>query len=140
DRRLEAGERSQVLSLLARETDRPDALVERVLELSRLQSSHVYRREAIDGAALAHEALAALDPLSLARPTPSGRVLEPGLVVTGDRPTLVRALANLLTNAWKYTGEDKQIEVEARSAGRWIELIVRDNGAGIDRLEQRAIF
>lgn len=140
DGRLEAGERSQVLTLLARETDRLDALVERVLELSRLQASHVYRKEPIEIAALVDEAIAAFDALTLARPTPIARTLEPGLVVTGDRPTLVRALVNLLTNAWKYTGDDKRIELEARSSGRWVELIVRDNGVGIDRDEQRTIF
>jgi two-component system OmpR family sensor kinase len=30
--------------------------------------------------------------------------------------------------------------MEARSSGRWIELVVRDNGVGIERGEQRAIF
>jgi two-component system phosphate regulon sensor histidine kinase PhoR len=140
DGRLEPTDRTQVLGLLARETDRLDALVDRVLELSRLQSSHVYRREAIEAAALVEEAIAAFDALTLTRPTPIARTIEPGLTVTGDRPTLVRALVNLLTNAWKYTGDDKQIEIEARSAGRWIELLVRDNGVGIDRAEQRAIF
>jgi two-component system phosphate regulon sensor histidine kinase PhoR len=140
DGRLEVGDREQVLGLLARETDRLDALVERVLELSRLQSSHVFRREAIDVASLVDESIAAFDALTLTRPTKIERTVEPGLMVTGDRPTLVRALANLLTNAWKYTGEDKQIQIEARSSGRWIELIVRDNGVGIDRGELRAIF
>jgi two-component system phosphate regulon sensor histidine kinase PhoR len=140
DGRLPAEDRSQVLSLLARETDRLDALVESVLELSRLQASHVYRREPVDVEALIDESIAAFDALTLTRPTPIARRLEPGLTVTGDRPTLVRALVNLLTNAWKYTGEDKRIEIEARSAGRWIDLVVRDNGVGIDRAEQRAIF
>jgi two-component system phosphate regulon sensor histidine kinase PhoR len=140
DGRLGDEERPQVLSLLARETDRLDALVDRVLELSRLQSSHVYGRDPVDVAALVDESIAAFDALTLTRPTPVSRTVEPGLTVTGDRPTLVRALVNLLTNAWKYTGEDKQIEIEARSSGRWIELIVRDNGVGIDRVEQRAIF
>ena len=140
DGRLETGDREQVLSLLARETDRLDVLIERVLELSRLQSSHVYRRESIDAASLLEEAVAAFDALTLSRPTPIARTAEPGLTITGDRPTLVRALVNLLTNAWKYTGQDKRIELEARGAGRWIELVVRDNGIGIDRTEQRAIF
>src|SRR5436305_1417790 len=63
-----------------------------------------------------------------------------GLVVTGDRPTLVRALVNLLTNAWKYTGEDKRIEVAAVENRRWIDITVRDNGAGIDPAEQSQIF
>jgi two-component system, OmpR family, phosphate regulon sensor histidine kinase PhoR len=61
-------------------------------------------------------------------------------VVTGDRSTLVRALVNLLTNAWKYTGEDKQIAIAATENRRWIEITVRDNGAGIERSEQRTIF
>ena len=140
DGRLATEERTQVLTLLGRETDRLDALVERVLELSRLQSSHVYRRESLDVASLVDESIAAFDALTLTRPTRIERRLEPGLVVTGDRPTLVRALVNLLTNAWKYTGDDKRIEIEARSVSRFIELIVRDNGVGIDRAEQRAIF
>jgi len=140
DGRLEAAEREQVLSLLARESGRLEALVGRVLELSRLQSSYVYKRERIDVAELVDEAIAAFDALTLANPTPIAIDIEAGLSVVGDRPTLVSALLNLLTNAWKYTGDDKQISITARSAARWIELIVRDNGSGIARAEQRAIF
>ena len=140
DGRLEATEREQVLSLLARESGRLEALVGRVLELSRLQSSYVYKRERIDVAELVDEAIAAFDALTLANPTRIAIDIEAGLSVVGDRPTLVSALLNLLTNAWKYTGDDKQISITARSAARWIELIVRDNGSGIARAEQRAIF
>ena len=140
DGRLEAVERTQVLSLLGRETLRLEELVGRVLELSRLQSSYIYARDRIDVTELVDEAIAAFDALTLSKPTQVLRVLEPGLIVTGDRATLVRALANLLTNAWKYTGDDKQITIETRSVARWIELIVRDNGVGIERAEQRAIF
>jgi signal transduction histidine kinase len=111
-----------------------------VLELSRLQSSHVYARERMDVASLVEESIAAFDAQTLTNPTPIKRDLEPGLTVVGDRSTLVRALSNLLTNAWKYTGETKQITIESRSSPRWIDLIVRDNGPGIDRAEQRAIF
>jgi two-component system phosphate regulon sensor histidine kinase PhoR len=140
DGRLEDSDRSQVVSLLARETERLEVLVGRVLELSRLQSSYEYRREVMDAESLVEESIAAFDALTLTNPTPIRRVIEPGLRVHGDRSTLVRALVNLLTNAWKYTGEDKQIVVEAHGAGRWIELCVRDNGVGIDRNEQRVIF
>src|SRR5215510_10482590 len=59
DGRLGDDDRAQVLSLLGRETERLEVLVGRVLELSRLQSSHVYRREIIDIAALVDEAIAA---------------------------------------------------------------------------------
>jgi two-component system phosphate regulon sensor histidine kinase PhoR len=141
DNRLDDTERAQVLTLLARETERLETLVGRVLELSKLESgAHVYKRDPVDVRELVDEAVAAFDALTLTKPTPIATMLEPGLVVTGDRDTLVRALVNLLTNAWKYTGDDKRISIEARSAGRWLEVIVRDNGTGIDRDEQRSIY
>ncbi len=140
DGRLDAAERLQVLSLLARETGRLEVLVGRVLELSRLQSSYDYARDPLELAVVVDEAIAAFDAITLTRPTPVIRRLDPGLIVTGDRPTLVRALVNLLTNAWKYTGDDKQIELTAIENRRWIEITVRDNGAGIEPAEQRRIF
>ena len=140
DGRLDAAERPPVLSLLARETERLDALVSRVLELSRLQSSYAFARDVLDVASVVDETIAAFDALTLTRPTPIARRVQPDLSVIGDRPTLVRALVNLLTNAWKYTGDDKQIEIAAVENRRWVEITVRDNGVGIDRAEQRSIF
>jgi two-component system phosphate regulon sensor histidine kinase PhoR len=140
DGRLEDADRVQVLSLLARETERLELLVGRVLELSRLQSSYAYARDPLDVDAIVDEAIAAFDAITLSKPTPITRRIEPNLGVAGDRPTLVRALVNLLTNAWKYTGDDKQIAIAASENGRWLEITVRDNGAGIDPGEQRAIF
>src|SRR5262245_7114203 len=140
DGRLSDAERVEVLSLLARETERLEVLVSRVLELSRLEASYAYTREPIDVGALVDEAIAAFDAITLTNPTPVARQLQPNLTITGDRPTLVRALVNLLTNAWKYTGDDKQIVISAAESGRWIELSVHDNGPGIDPAEQRAIF
>ncbi len=138
--RLERDDKNQVLSLLARETNRLEKLVDRVLELSQLQSSYVFHRHHVDVAALVEESVAAFDAITLTNPTPVTVSVEPGLVVTGDRPTLVRALVNLMTNAWKYTGEVKQISVVARAAGRRIEILVRDNGLGIPRNEKAILF
>ena len=141
DGRLADAERAQVLTLLARETDRLETLVGRVLELSRLESGgHIYARDRVDVSELVDEAIAAFDACTLTKPTRISSRMEPGLSVTGDRGTLVRALVNLLTNSWKYTGDDKRISIEARSVGRRVEILVHDNGSGIDRAEQRSIY
>lgn len=141
DNRLGEGDRQEVLTLLARETARLEQLVGRVLELSRMESgAHVYARDRVDVKELVDEAVAAFDAVTLERPTAVEIELEPDLKIVGDRPTLVRAILNLLTNAWKYTGETKRIVIEAASAGRYVELRVRDNGPGIERDEQRAIY
>jgi two-component system phosphate regulon sensor histidine kinase PhoR len=140
DGRLDDTDRAQVLSLLGRETERLELLVGRVLELSRLQSSYDYARDALDVGALVDESIAAFDAITLTNPTAITRQVQPGLVITGDRPTLIRALVNLLTNAWKYTGEDKQIAISAYENRRWVEIAVHDNGVGIEPAEQREIF
>jgi two-component system phosphate regulon sensor histidine kinase PhoR len=141
DGRLGEGDRQEVLSLLARETTRLEQLVGRVLELSKFESgAHMFARERVDVKELVEEAIAAFDASTLENPTPIEIELEPHLAIIGDRPTLVRAILNLLTNAWKYTGPAKRIVIEATGAGRWVELRVRDNGPGIARDEQRAIY
>jgi two-component system phosphate regulon sensor histidine kinase PhoR len=141
DGRLPDDDRTQVLTLLARETDRLERLVNRVLELSRMESgAHVYARARVDVKELVEEAVAAFDACTLERPTAIELELEQNLAVIGDKPTLVRAILNLLTNAWKYTGEDKRIVIQSQGVGRYVHLSVRDNGPGIDRDEQRAIY
>src|SRR6187431_940243 len=66
DDRLPAADREPVLSLLARETDRLETLVGRVLELSRLESgAHVYARDRVDVSDLVEESIAAFDAVTL---------------------------------------------------------------------------
>lgn len=140
DGRLEDTDRTKVITLLGRETDRLDKLVTRVIELSRLQSNYVFARERVEVDSLIDESIAAFDAATLSEPIKIHREIEPGLVVMGDRATLVRAIVNLLTNAWKYTGEDKRISIIAHASARWIEIDVCDNGIGIEPAELRAIF
>ena len=141
DGRLADADKAQVLGLLGRETERLEELVGKVLELSRLESgAHAFARDRVDITDLVEEAIAAFDAVTLAKPTPISRKIDPGLAVTGDRGTLVRALVNLLTNAWKYTGEDKQISIEAHAAGRWVDVLVHDNGVGIAPEEKTEIY
>ena len=141
DDRLNESDRREVLTLLARETQRLETLVGRVLELSKLEAGqHVWSHEPVDVRDLVDEAIAVFDVSSLSNPTPVAIEVERGLVAIGDRETLVRALGNLLHNAWKYTGEHKQIGIEAHATGRKLEIIVRDNGIGIERADQGSIY
>lgn len=142
DDRLSASDRAEVLTLLARETKRLETLVDKVLELSRLETRarHVWPRGIVDVRELVDEAVAMFDAATLANPTPIAIDVERGLKASGDRDTLVRALGNLLHNAWKYTGENKQISVEAHGVGRRVEILVHDNGMGIERADQPSIY
>ena len=39
-----------------------------------------------------------------------------------------------------YTGQDKRISIDARTFGRWVDITVHDNGVGIPRDEQKALY
>jgi two-component system, OmpR family, phosphate regulon sensor histidine kinase PhoR len=141
DGRLSREEQTKVLGLLGGEVARLQQLVNRLVELSRMETgAHVFERAPLEVADLVRDAVAAFDAATLARPTPVMIDLEPGLALIGDRATLVRAVSNLLVNSWKYTGDDKQIAVKARAAGGAVEIAVRDNGIGIPWDERRDLF
>jgi len=60
--------------------------------------------------------------------------------VAHDPNAIVTVLLNLLINAYKYTGADKQIAVRAFDQDREVVLEVEDNGIGIPLADRRRIF
>lgn len=60
--------------------------------------------------------------------------------VAHDANAIVTVLLNLLINAYKYTGADKQIEVRAFDESGEVVLEVEDNGIGIPLTDRRRIF
>jgi two-component system phosphate regulon sensor histidine kinase PhoR len=138
------GEQKRVLTMLAAEVSRLDGLVERVLDLARLEAGkRAFDKAPVRVVDIVDGALAAFETMRLASgwlsPLIEKRV-PPELVVSVDRAALEQALLNLLINAYKYTGADKRIEITASDTGRRIELSVKDNGPGITRQDQRVIF
>ncbi len=53
-------------------------------------------------------------------------------IVLGDRTRLVQVLANLLTNAAKYTPPNGTVTLKVEAVGEWITIDVIDNGSGMD--------
>ena len=62
------------------------------------------------------------------------------LVVVGDRPQLVSAVANLCDNAVKYSDAGAEVHLEARRSGDHVELDVADEGIGIPARDLERIF
>lgn len=144
DQRLtDPEDKEQCLDLLSQEVERLQGLVERLLELSRIETGkHQFERQGVSLDTMVSEALKAFEVATLPAKVPVEVNVQPGLTVYGDRAALAQTLVNLLTNAWKYTPEtDKHISVQVRAQkDKWIELIVADNGVGIPKSEQRHIF
>jgi signal transduction histidine kinase len=60
--------------------------------------------------------------------------------VLADAGALVTALFNLLDNAWKYSGDEKQIVLTAEARHGGVAFAVQDNGIGLPPRETGRIF
>ncbi len=136
-------ERTQLcLDVLQKETTRLSDRIERLLDWGRMEAGRrVYERRLENVDRVVADALAAFDTATVGR-TPDVEVhIAADLPQTFvDREAIVDALVNLLSNAYKYTGDEKKISMHASADPKSVRIAVRDNGTGIPRSEHRRIF
>jgi two-component system phosphate regulon sensor histidine kinase PhoR len=132
----------EALSVIALETARLSALINRLLDWARMESGkRSYAIEPVSVEAVVDAALAAFEPQRLSEPAEVSRDIQPGLPpVLADREALAEALLDLLQNAHKYTGPEKTIAIAARVQDGTVLLSVTDNGPGIRLADQKHIF
>jgi two-component system, OmpR family, phosphate regulon sensor histidine kinase PhoR len=144
DRVVSPAERQRCLAIIHQELTRLDGLVGKLIELSKIESRHAaFDQHPVRVADLVGDALASFEAVRMGGEADVDvrSTLDPDLEVYGDRAALAQALGNLLSNAWKYTrATDKKIEIRAQADAENVSISVSDNGRGIPRSEQAAIF
>ncbi len=144
DRVESPAERQRCLTVVHQELTRLDGLVGKLIELSKLESRRTgFEQHPVRVADLVKDALASFEAVRIGGDAHVDvrADLDPDLVVYGDRAALAQALGNLLSNAWKYTRPaDKKIEIRAQADLENVSISVTDNGIGVPRSEQTAIF
>jgi two-component system, OmpR family, phosphate regulon sensor histidine kinase PhoR len=138
---LDAAQRSDYLRLIASENERIEQLANRFLTYGRLEKGQF---------TIAHEATEltpvlqkAIDLLSPRFAAVNGEICVKGftdLSVMGDRNGLMILLTNLLENALKYGGVPPRVLIEISREGPDVILTISDNGKGIPKSEQKAVF
>ncbi len=132
----------EALEIIAEETERLSGLINRLLDWARMeQGRRTYDLRPEPLKPILEAAVAALAPQLLHQPAEIDlRIADDLPRVRADRPALVEALLNLLNNAFKYTGDDKRIRVEAWRAGPTVRIAVTDNGPGIGKQDLKRVF
>jgi signal transduction histidine kinase len=135
-------EKQRCLTVINQELARLDGMVGKLIELSKIESRHAaFERRVVAVADIVSDALAAFEAVRFGSDVTLNVTVEPGLTVSGDRGALAQALGNLLSNAWKYTqAQEKRITIDASSDVDHVVIAVSDNGTGVPRAEQEAIF
>lgn len=65
---------------------------------------------------------------------------QDSLLINADEARIEQVIINYLTNAFKYSSENKQITIERRNTENELTIIVKDNGIGIPLEKQSRIF
>ncbi|WP_208613868.1 sensor histidine kinase [Arthrobacter sedimenti] len=124
-----------------KESGRLSALVQDIIELSRLQGADVVRRgKPVDINSVIAEAV---DRNKLPAESKQIDIVVGGSVslpVYGDHDLLMTAFRNLIDNAIRYSPEGTRVGVGVRSRDGLIQVSVTDQGAGITPEEQERIF
>ena len=112
------------------------------MTLSKLEAGRAaFEFESVEASDLVEDAIAQLAATAVPEEVSVDVEVDSGLVLEVDRGAVVRAIANLLINAWKYTEPDgRKIEVRAYGVDKWVFIEISDNGPGIPRVEQKRIF
>jgi two-component system sensor histidine kinase KdpD len=137
DGELSRADRQDLGRAITEEAERLTALVEKLLDLSRLQAGAAEPRRqwcAVDE--ILREAADLLDPGG----SRFAFAIDPELpLVRADAAQLERAFANLLENAARYSGTER-VSVRARLVGEQLRVRIVDRGPGISPNDLTRIF
>jgi two-component system, OmpR family, phosphate regulon sensor histidine kinase PhoR len=136
-------EAERFLRIIAKHSDRLNAIVEDLLVLSSLEEGAENRKITLEKVPL-RPVLKSVIEMSTIKAEEKQITVEldcdERIEAKINTVLLEQALLNLVDNAIKYSEPQGRTLLEARQAEEWITISVRDNGPGIARIHQDRIF
>ena len=133
---------TEYLQLTAKENERLSRLIDNFLTFSRMErNKQVFDMTKTSPAAIARAAAEAVKTkFSEGRCEFEVKISEDLPDVLADRDAIVTVLVNLLDNAYKYSYDDKHIELRVFTEDGLVCFSVVDNGVGMSRRTTTKIF
>jgi signal transduction histidine kinase len=133
---------TEYLELVSKENERLTGLIDNFLTFSRMErNKQAFAMARTSPAAIARDAAEAVKTkFSKGKCWFEVNIPDDLPDVTADRDAMVTVLVNLLDNAYKYSYDDKRIELSVFSEDSSVCFRVTDNGTGISRRVAKKIF
>jgi signal transduction histidine kinase len=129
-----------VLNQALQETERLDALVEKILLANRIESSaYLIQKEHFNLSELCQKIINNLKGSLLKNNTINSQITK-DINVFGDEMAFTSIITNLLDNASKYSAPQSSIELALSHDGDMITLVIKDQGIGISNSEESKVF
>jgi signal transduction histidine kinase len=111
------------------------AQINAMLQLVRAESVTEAQFQPINLTEIVTDICETFEPVAEARHIDIAYTLLP-LRLSGMKPLVAQAIANLLDNAVKYAPDGGSIDVQMQHSNRIVQIIVADNGPGIDEADR----
>ena len=133
---------SEYLQLIAKENVRLTRLIDNFLTFSRMdRNKQIFDLVRIDPADIVTEAVDAVQTRFKQEHCNFTVTVEDNLPpVLADKDAMVTVLVNLLDNAYKYSYENKQIELKVFADNKDVCFMVKDDGIGMTSRQMKKIF
>ncbi len=141
EEQMPAEKRTRFLANIRTETGRIQNLVDRMLELSELETRQTLQiREPICLSALINTVLESKSPILSSKGINLTHNIEANIRVLGDPFLLHQALSNIIQNSIDFSLPGGSITVTCRIDGEKLSLSVDDEGPGIPEHYQERVF
>jgi len=133
---------TEYLELVSKENERLTGLIDNFLTFSRMErNKQAFAMARTSPAVIARDAAEAVKTkFSKGQCSFEVNIQDDLPEVKADRDAMVTVLVNLLDNAYKYSYDEKRIELSVSSEDRLVCFCVSDNGAGMSRRSVKKIF
>lgn len=139
-RDLDIHKTRQILVNSVSDVDRLQALVDDILIAAKFEGhTYEFSRAKVDFSALVAQTVTRLSEMQGRDHNISSKITQ-GLMVNGDRQSLVSLVSNLVDNAIKYTPIGGRINITLKQQNKIICLEVADSGIGIPEEEKSDVF
>ena len=132
----------QLAQVIGRQAGHMSRLVEDLIDVSRVSLGYVVLdKQPIDLRAIVHEAVEQIRPMVIVKSHDLVESLpEQECIVSVDRTRMVQVVANLLSNAARYTPDRGSISVGIEVTESAFIVRVSDNGIGFDQENVEGLF
>ena len=136
----ESGQK-EYLRIILKETERLKRMINNILDFSKKERGKLdYKTEKVDVTSLILSALKDLNYWLVEMKFNVHTELEEGIYVSGDPDALKQVVINLLDNAIKYSGLQKDISIRLESKENRVRIEFSDKGIGIPEDQLGSIF
>ncbi|MFA5043418.1 MAG: ATP-binding protein [Kiritimatiellia bacterium] len=142
-RPMDPAEHSRFLAMMTRQVARMEALVEDLLNLSRIEFDAEHKSIVLDPGAIGavlQRAAHSFAPAAAAKSIDLAVECPAEITAPINAALLEQAVGNLLDNAIKYSGAGTRVLVSAKLNGNDVEISVSDQGPGIEKKHWPRLF